>query len=98
VGVLKELKRRHKRLASIAYELHPAQFPHPFDRSLPIPVVQAYDAARGHLARHLNELQVNHQAGYDGEMIAFDVTSEQEALTDNQRYDIHLKKRREYLT
>lgn len=98
VGVLKELKRRHKRLASIAYELHPAQFPHPFDRSLPIPVVQAYDNSRGRLARHLDELQINHQAGFHGHMIAFDVTPEQEALTDNQRYHIHLRNSREYMT
>jgi len=89
-GVIDELRRRHKRLASIAYELRPAQFPHPFDRNLPIWAVRDYDRARERLGRYLDRLGVHDMVSCHGHSIAFDVTPDQQKLTDNERYIAHM--------
>ena len=89
-AVLSELRRRHRRLASLVYELHPAQFHHPFDRAWPPSFQHRYDDACRGLAAYLRHIGFATMLSTHGHAVRIDVTPEQEALTDNQRYAVHM--------
>lgn len=86
--VIKEMKRRHKRLESIAFENRPVQFPHPFDRRLPKAIVESYDRSRQKLGNRIRHLASD--CGLIGYSIEFEVTPEQEGLTDMERFTQHV--------
>lgn len=88
--VFKELRRRHRRLASVVYEVKPAQFDYPIDLNWPAEVVQTYREARASLAKHLRD--IGFSAIWPGSVIEFEESKEQAEMTDNERAVFHVRR------
>jgi hypothetical protein len=79
--VVTDLKRRHKRLRSLAFEAHPLQFPHPFANAFPEVLHQHFQSARSKLQHRLYDVL----GPLFETIIEIDITEEHENLSDNLR-------------
>ncbi|MCS4089422.1 hypothetical protein [Rhizobium sp. BK176] len=91
ISVVNDLKRRHRRLGSVAYESHPPQYPHPFPINMPEPLRDDYRRDMKRLSSYLRQTFISI---FPGEVIEFEVTEEQEALDDDQRAALHVHRNR----